>query len=130
MMRQKWRALSSSRFVHHMTEHIIDVKNKRLGRIASEIASLLQGKHEVGYNPRLQSANRIIVKNISNITVGGNKATTKVYYRHAGKLGHLKVKKFQDVFAKDPKWVLRHAVNLMLPKNRLRAKRMRMLTFE
>lgn len=113
-----------------MADYIIDVKNKKLGRIASEVAHVLQGKHEPFYEPRFSGTTRVIVKNISKITVSGRKASQKVYYKHAGKLGHLKEKKYEDVFKKDPAWVLRHAVNLMLPKNKLRAKRMRRLIVE
>jgi len=108
----------------------IDARGKRLGRLASEIASLLQEKGTPGYNPRLAGTTKVRVTNISGIELTGRKATQKRYYKHTGPLGHLKVRTYQDVFAKKPGWVLRHAVNLMLPKNRLRALRMRRLTIE
>lgn len=113
-----------------MTDCIIDVKNRKLGRVASEIAHILQGKNEPSYEPKFSGTTRIIIKNISKIAVSGRKASQKVYYKHAGRLGHLKEKKYEDVFKKDPAWVLRHAVSLMLPKNKLRAKRMRRLIIE
>lgn len=108
-------------------DHIIDAKNKRLGRLASEIAMILQGKNSVRYNPKDAGTDRVVVENIADVVLTGRKPTQKVYYRHAGKLGHLKENKFKDVFAKKPGWVLRHSVNSMLPKNRLRAKRIKRL---
>jgi large subunit ribosomal protein L13 len=111
-------------------EYTIDVKNKRLGRVASEVAVILQGKQHVAYDPRLSGTDRVRIKNISGLTVSGSKYEEKMYYHHAGALGHLKEQKFADVFEKKPAWVLRHAVNSMLPKNRLRAKRMRRLIIE
>jgi len=111
-------------------DHIIDVKNKRLGRVATEIAGILQGKHRVDYEPKKSGDDRVIVKNAAKLGVSGRKAAQKVYYKHTGPLGHLKETKYADAFEKDPAWVLRHAVNLMLPKNKLRAKRMRRLIIE
>lgn len=126
MMRQKWQLLN----LYNMADHIIDAKAKKLGRLSTQIASILQGKIYPSYNPKSSGTDRVIIKNISGLAVSGRKATQKVYYKHAGALGHLKEKKYADVFEKDPSWVLRHAVNLMLPKNKLRAKRMRRLIIE
>jgi large subunit ribosomal protein L13 len=113
-----------------MADHILDAKDRSLGRVASEAAIILQGKHRASYNPRLVGDDRVIVKNIGHIALTGKKASQKIYYKHTGPLGHLKERKFADVFAKNPAWVLRHAVNLMLPKNRLRAKRIKRLIIE
>lgn len=111
-------------------EHLIDAKNQKLGRLASRIAHILQGKQYPSYNPRIEGTDSVRVKNIQQIEVTGKKMEQKIYYRHAGKLGHLKRKKLEDVFVKDPSWVLRHAVTLMLPKNRLRAKRLKRFIIE
>jgi len=111
-------------------EYVIDAKNKKLGRLASEIAILLQGKQHPNYNPRLGGQDKVIVKNIRQMVLTGNKAKTKVYYRHSGPLGHLKEKKFIDVFEKNPAWVLKHAVRLMLPKNKLATKMLKRLIIE
>jgi len=111
-------------------EHVIDAKNKKLGRLASDIAVILQGKKDVSYEPRLSGNDTVRVKNVSKVAVTGKKMDQKKYYKHAGPLGHLKEKKLSDAMEKDPSWVLRHAVNLMLPKNKLRAKRMRRLIIE
>ena len=111
-------------------DYQIDAKNKKLGRLSSEIAFLLQGKKSPNYNPRLLNADRVVVTNASQIAVSGKKTNQKIYYKHTGPLGHLKERKFADVFKKNPAWVLRHAVRLMLPKNRLNAKRIKNLIIE
>lgn len=111
-------------------DYFIDAKNKRLGRLASEIAILLQGKQHPSYEPRLLGNDRVMVKNITSLTVGGKKFFDKIYYHHTGYPGALKERSYREVFAKNPRWVLQHAVRLMLPKNRLRAKRLRRLVIE
>ncbi|MDO8469808.1 MAG: 50S ribosomal protein L13 [bacterium] len=107
--------------------HVIDAAGRPLGRIASEVATLLQGKRRATYDPRLLAPIEVHIENARKVVVTGRKATQKRYYKHAGQLGHLKVRKFEDVFRKQPGWVIRHAIQNMLPKNRLRAKRLRQL---
>ena len=112
-------------------DYIFDAKNKRLGRLASEIAVILQGKKNPDYEPRMAGIDRVIVKNIGAIEVSGQKAKQKVYYHQpAGYIGHLKKRTYREVFAKNPTKVLRMAVLRMLPKNRLQAKRIKRLIFE
>ena len=113
-------------------DYILDAKNKKLGRLASEIAVILQGKKNPDYNPKDLGADRVIVKNIGAIEVSGQKkAKQKVYYHQtAGYLGHLRKRTYREVFAKNPTRVLRMAVLRMLPKNRLQAKRIKRLIFE
>ncbi len=113
-----------------MANHVVDAKNKHLGRIASTVAYFLQGKDTAAYNPRNAGDNRVIVKNVHLLKVSGAKEDQKVYYRHTGYVGHLKRRKYQGVFSGSPEWVLRHAVAGMLPKNSLRAKRLMRLVFE
>ncbi len=105
-------------------QYTIDAKNKTLGRLASEIAGILQGKKSAYYEPRLAGADSVIVENVKDITVTGAKMTQKKYYRHTGYMGHLKSKTLREVMEKDPSQALRHAVERMLPKNSLRSKRM------
>jgi len=112
-------------------EYILDAKNKKLGRLASEIAVILQGKKNPDYEPRLPGKDRVIVKNIKDIEVSGKKERQKVYYQQTkGYLGHLKKKTYREVFAKDPTKVLFMAVLRMLPKNRLQVGRMKRLIIE
>jgi large subunit ribosomal protein L13 len=112
-------------------EYIIDAENKRLGRLASEIAVILQGKKNPQYEPRLAGSDRVRVKNIKKITVSGKKERQKVYYHQtAGYLGHLKKRTYRQVFEKNPAEVLRLAVLRMLPKNKLQTPRMKRLIIE
>lgn len=110
-----------------MADYQIDAKNKILGRLASEIAGILQGKRHPSFEPRLEGKDKVTISNISKIKVSGKKTEQKTYYRFTGYVGHLRQEKFKDKFAKDPAWVLRRAVYQMLPKNRLRAKRIKRL---
>lgn len=110
-------------------DYHIDAKNKILGRLASEIAVILQGKKTPHYEPRLVGGAKVFVKNYKAVTISGGKQKEKIYYRHTGYVGHLKEKTFEQAFAKDPKWVVREAVRKMLPKNFLNAKRLKNLIF-
>lgn len=111
-------------------EITIDATKQKLGRLATQIAHILQNKGSVAYEPRLEGGNKVVVKNITAIEIGGNKAEKKIYYRHTGYMGHLKEKTYKEAIAKDPAWALRHAVRGMLPKNRLQAKRLKQLIIE
>ena len=108
--------------------YIIDAKNRPLGRIASEVAVILQGKKNPDYEPRLSGSDTVTVKNVEHIALTGKKKEQKVYYRHTGPLGHLKERKYKDVAAKNPKWALTNAIRLMLPKNKLAKARLKRLT--
>ncbi|MBI2514789.1 50S ribosomal protein L13 [Candidatus Wolfebacteria bacterium] len=111
--------------------YTIDAKEKKLGRLASEIALILQGKKNPGYEPRLPGEDKIIVKNISRLEVSGKKMKQKVYYRHTTQIGHLKEENLESLWSRrGPKEVLRRAVMGMLPKNRLRVARMKRLIIE
>jgi len=111
-------------------DYLIDAKDKRLGRLASEIAQILQGKKDVSYEPRLEGKDRVLVKNVSQLVVTGRKAKQKIYYSHTGYMGHLRRRTLAMVFEKSPAKVLERAVYNMLPKNRLRIKRMKRLVIE
>lgn len=107
---------------------VIDAKGKTLGRLASEIALVLQGKNRVDFsyhNPPIPD--KLEIKNIKDIKITGRKFQDKKYYSHSGYLGSLKEKNLEDVFKKDPGEVLRRAVYGMLPKNKLRDKMIKKL---
>ncbi len=108
-------------------DYIIDATNQKLGRLASHIATVLQGKLHPGYEPRAPGVDRVIVRNASRLVVTGRKYTEKIYYRHTGYMGHLREKRYREVFERSPAAVLRRAVEHMLPKNRLSRARMRRL---
>lgn len=112
-------------------QYIIDAANKKLGRLASEIAVILQGKKSLKYEPRLEGEDKVIVRNIDKMEVSGKKMKQKIYYRHTTQIGHLK-KETLEMFwqKKGPAEVLKKSVIHMLPKNKLKAKRIKRLIFE
>lgn len=110
-------------------DYHIDAKNKILGRVASDIALILQGKKSASYARNRVSGDKVYVKNVHGIKVTGNKEKQKIYYHHTGYVGHLKELTFEQKFAKDPKSVLRRAVRKMLPRNFLNQKRLNNLIF-
>jgi|SRR3989344_1637044 len=111
-------------------DYVLDAKNKPMGRIAAEIAGIIQGKRTPKYVRRALGDDRVIVKNIASLNVTGRKYEEKVYHRHTGYMGHLKTRTFREGYEKDPAAVLRHAVLGMLPKNFLRAKMIKKLVIE
>ena len=110
-------------------EYHVDAKNKVLGRLASDISLMLQGKKSAGFERNRVSGDKVYVSNYDAIVVTGNKATDKIYYQHTGYVGHLKEKTFEQHMERDPKFVLRRAVRKMLPQNFLTAKRLSNLIF-
>ena len=99
--------------------HVIDANGKTLGRLASEIAVILQGKHSPHYVQYLNTGDFVIVINAEKIKVTGNKLEKKIYYRHSGYPGGLTEHNLATVLKKHPTRVLRGAIKGMLPKNTL-----------
>jgi len=110
-------------------DYHIDAKDKKLGRLASEIAVILQGKKHPSYDPMLKGDDRVLLKNYKEIVLTGRKFKEKLYHRHTGYMGHLKTLTFEQAFYKNPKAVILNAVRKMLPKNRLAARRLKNLIF-
>jgi large subunit ribosomal protein L13 len=98
---------------------LIDAEGKKLGRLASEIARRLRGKHKAVYTPHVDTGDYIVVINAEKVAISGNKAKDKMYYRHSGYLGGLKEINFEDLIQKAPELVIETAVKGMLPKNPL-----------
>ena len=98
---------------------VVDASGKTLGRLASQVASLLMGKHKPTYTPNLDTGDYVIVINADKIRVTGNKNKQKVYYRHSGYHGGLKTTTFEKMLDTYPTRVIEHAVKGMLPHNRL-----------
>lgn len=111
-------------------QYVIDAKNQTLGRLATKIALILQGKDKVSYDPSKITENSVLVKNIKHIKLSGNKEQSKVYHRFTGYRGHLRTAKYREVKEKHPERILEHAVRGMLPKNFIRDKRMQLLIIE
>ncbi len=101
--------------------HVIDVSNKVLGRAASQIASLLKGKHKPLYTPSMDTGDHVIVINAAKVKVTGSKETDKNYYRHprAGFPGALKTTNLETLRARHPEDIVLNAVRRMLPRNAL-----------
>ena len=98
---------------------LVDATDKALGRMASEIAKRLKGKHKPIYTPHVDTGDYIIVINAEKVRVTGSKAEGKMYHRYTGYVGGLKSMSFREMRAKHPERVIEHAVKGMLPKNPL-----------
>lgn len=98
---------------------LVDAEDKTLGRLASEIAKVLRGKHKPIYTPHLDCGDYVIVINADKVRVTGRKLDQKMYYRHSGYPGGLKSISLRNQLQKHPERVLQAAVRGMLPKNRL-----------
>lgn len=99
--------------------YVVDADGKTLGRMASEIATRLRGKHKAEYTPHVDTGDYIVVVNAEKIKVTGNKATDKMYYRHTGYPGGIREINFEKLIALKPEMVLEKAVKGMLPRNPL-----------
>ena len=99
--------------------HLVDASGKTLGRLASQVASLLMGKHKAIYAPHLDTGDYVVVINAAKVRVTGKKAEQKTYYRHSGYPGGLKSPIFKDIFSSHPTRVVESAIKGMLPHNRL-----------
>jgi len=109
--------------------HIIDAKEKALGRVASKIATLLRGKHKPSFNPRKDCGDFVKVKNVDKLKISGKKIEQETYYSHSGYPGGLKKKPMKELFEEDPQEVLKRAVSGMLPDNKLSKEQIKRLKF-
>lgn len=98
---------------------LVDADGKTLGRLATEIARRLRGKHKTIYTPHVDTGDYIVVINAEKVRVTGNKAKDKMYYNHSGYMGGLKQISFEKLIDKAPERVIERAVKGMLPKNSL-----------
>jgi large subunit ribosomal protein L13 len=99
--------------------YVIDAEGKTLGRMATEIATRLRGKHKPEYTPHVDTGDYIVVINAEKVRVTGNKAKNKLYYRHTGYIGGIKSLSFEKMIAKAPERPIESAVKGMLPKGPL-----------
>ena len=98
---------------------VVDATNQPLGRLASEIARRLRGKHKPQFTPHMDVGDHIIVINAEKVAVSGNKMRDKMYYRHSGYVGSLKSQSLQKLLEEHPERVIEKAVKGMLPRNSL-----------
>jgi len=99
--------------------YVIDADGKTLGRLASEVAFRLRGKHKPEYTPHVDTGDHIVVINAEKVRVTGRKAQQKTYYRHTGYPGNMKSATFEETIERHPERVIENAVKGMLPRNPL-----------
>ncbi len=99
--------------------YVVDADGKTLGRLATEIARRLRGKHKPIYTPHVDTGDYIVVVNAEKVAVTGKKESDKIYYRHTGYIGNLKQETLSERRAKYPERIIETAVKGMLPKNPL-----------
>jgi len=107
--------------------HLIDASDKVLGRLSTQIANLLMGKHKPIFSRHLDTGDYVVVINAEKVRVTGNKAKQKLYYRHSGYPGGLKSISLEKMMETRPARVIEHAVKGMLPHNRLGAEMLKKL---
>lgn len=98
---------------------VVDANDQTLGRLATQISTVMLGKHKPGFTPGVEMGDYVIVVNASHIRVTGNKLDDKMYHRHTGYPGGLKSVNLRDLLAKNPERVIEKAVWGMLPHNRM-----------
>ncbi|MDD2364098.1 MAG: 50S ribosomal protein L13 [Eubacteriales bacterium] len=98
---------------------LVDAEGQTLGRLATQIATFLRGKHKAEYTPHVDTGDFVIVINADKVVVTGNKEMQKLYRRHSGYPGGMKEVSYQDMMKKHPERILESAVRGMLPKNSL-----------
>ena len=110
--------------------YVVDADGKTLGRLASEIAKRLRGKHKPEYTPHVDTGDYIVVVNAEKVHVTGNKRKDKMYHRHSGYVGHLKSMSLEKLLARKPESVIELAVKGMMPRGPLgRAMRKKLRVF-
>ncbi|KAF7728615.1 54S ribosomal protein L23, mitochondrial [Apophysomyces ossiformis] len=125
------QAIGNTALAYARSWHLVDAQQRVLGRLASNIATTLMGKHKPIYDPASDCGDYVVVINAKDIVVTGRKGQQKLYRHHTGFPGGLKEITYNDLKEKDPTEPLRKAVSGMLPKNRLREVRLeRLLIFE
>lgn len=122
--------MAKEKVVQQKEERVLDANGKILGRIASEAAHYLQGKHRSDYKTYMDVPVFVRIQNAQKIKVTGKKFKEKIYWHYSGYPGGIYHRSFEELFKKDPTRVIRKAVYGMLPKNRLRRDRMTRLIIE
>lgn len=105
--------------------YVVDAEGMVLGRLATEVARVIRGKHKPTFTPHMDGGDHVIVINASKVRVTGRKAEQKQYFRHTGYMGHERFTSFETMLEKHPERVIEKAVNGMLPKTALARTHMR-----
>jgi len=107
--------------------YLIDASDKVLGRLASRLAYMLQGKHRPDYTPHVDQGDFFVIINADKVKLTGKKLDQKVYWRHTGYMGGLKLEKAKELLQRKPEQLIYLAVKRMLPRNRMRNKLLKKL---
>lgn len=107
--------------------YVVDAAGHTLGRLASEVASVLRGKNKPTYTPHIDTGDYVIIVNADKVKVTGKKLDQKIYYNHSAYVGGMKETTLKDMLAKKPEYVINHAVKGMLPKGPLGRQMMKKL---
>ncbi len=99
--------------------YVVDAANQRLGRLATEVANILRGKNKPYFTPHMDTGDFVVIINAEQIAVTGRKRSQKLYRRHSGRPGGMKVETFEKLQARIPERIVEQAVKGMLPKNSL-----------
>ncbi|MDX1468871.1 MAG: 50S ribosomal protein L13 [Acidimicrobiia bacterium] len=107
--------------------HLVDATDLPLGRLASEVATILRGKHKPTYAPHVDGGDFVVIINAEKVAVTSGKSQSKIYYRHSGYPGGIKAETFEALLERRPEAVIERAVRGMLPKSKLGRKMIRKL---
>ena len=99
--------------------YVVDAEGMVLGRLASQVASILRGKNKPTYTPNVDIGDHVIIINADKVVLTGNKLTDKIYYHHTGYVGHMKETPYGELMAKKPEFAVKKAIVGMLPKGPL-----------
>ena len=99
--------------------YVLDAEGMVLGRLASQVASILRGKNKPTYTPNVDTGDHVIIINADKVVLTGNKLTDKIYYHHTGYVGHMKETPYGELMAKKPEFAVKKAIVGMLPKGPL-----------
>lgn len=112
--------MTKNKIIEKRKWYLIDAADKSLGRLATEITTILRGKNLVTFTPYLDQGGNVVVINTDKIKLTGRKEDQKKYYHYSGYPGGMKERKYKDVFAEDSGKVLKETVRMMLPSNKIR----------
>ena len=99
--------------------YVVDAEGQVFGRLASQVASILRGKHKPEFTPHIDTGDFVIIINAEKAVLTGNKLTQKVFRRHSGYVGSMKETTYEHLMQRKPEFAMYHAVRRMLPKNKL-----------
>jgi len=103
----------------HRTWYVVDAQSYTLGRLASQVARVLRGKHKPEYSPHQDHGDHVVVLNAAQVRLTGKKLGKKTFFRHTGYIGSVRIKTLEEMMSREPEEVVRRAVRGMLPKTRL-----------